>query len=272
MEIGIRADPSRDAAFRSAGRMAVFTACASIALAIAFLMTARIARAQTKLAELRSDFVSTVTHNLKTPIASIRILSEALTRSRATHSTADVAEYGLMLVQETRQLSRLVDNLLAYSRVSDVGGAYSFEPLPLDSLVEKALSEFRQRLLIDGFIVHVNIADDVPDLKGDARAIGLVLVNVIDNAIRYSSERKLLTITAAQTQNGVSLTIADAGDGIPDDELPRIGRIRGRHARCDGSGLGLALSRQIIQEHGGGWQMTSSVGQGTCVKIDLPIA
>ena len=96
---------------------------------------------QARLAELRSDFVSTVTHNLKAPITSIRILGETLAR-RTDHADNGVRKYGMMLVQETWQLARLVDNLLAYSRVTDVTEIYSFEPVALDQLVEKALGSF----------------------------------------------------------------------------------------------------------------------------------
>jgi signal transduction histidine kinase len=121
IDVGVRADSGRQAAFLSASRMALFMTIAVMALIVGFLMTARAVRVQAPLAELRSDFVSTVTHNLKTPIASIRILGETLAR-RTRSADSEAREYGLLLVQETRQLARLVDNLLAYSRVTDHRG------------------------------------------------------------------------------------------------------------------------------------------------------
>jgi len=273
IEVGIKADPGRQAAFLSARRMALFTSGAVLALGVGFLMTARAIRIQARLAELRSDFVSTVTHNLKAPITSIRILGETLAR-RTDHADSGVRKYGMMLVQETWQLARLVDNLLAYSRVTDVTEIYSFEPVALDQLVEKALGSFGPRLAADKFDVNVEIPDDLPDIRADSTALGLVLINLIDNAIRYSGEQKWLRITASRQGEETSIAIADHGDGIPADEMRHVQRkfYRGRRARSDGSGLGLALAERVIRDHGGSLTLHSSVGQGTTVVILLPTA
>src|SRR5262249_57580990 len=107
----------------------------------------------------------------------------------------------------TRQLARLVDNLLAYSRVTDVTEVYSFELVALDQLVEKALASFGPRLTADKFDVNVEIPDDLPDIRADSTAIGLVLINLIDNAIRYSRERKCLRITASRQAAPLSIPI-----------------------------------------------------------------
>ncbi|MCU1386291.1 MAG: sensor histidine kinase [Acidobacteria bacterium] len=273
IEVGIKADPGRQAAFLSARRMALFTSGAVLALGVGFLMTARAIRIEARLAELRSDFVSTVTHNLKAPITSIRILGETLAR-RTDHADSGVRKYGTMLVQETWQLARLVDNLLAYSRVTDVTEIYSFEPVALDQLVEKALGSFGPRLVADNFDVNVEIPDDLPDIRADSTALGLVLINLIDNAIRYSGEQKWLRITASRQSDEISIVIADHGDGIPADEMRHVHRkfYRGRRARSDGSGLGLALAERVIHDHGASWTLQSSVGQGTTVVILLPAA
>jgi signal transduction histidine kinase len=273
IQVGIKADPGRQAAFLSARRMALFTGSAVLALGVGFLMTARAIRVQARLAELRSDFVSTVTHNLKAPITSIRILGETLAR-RTDHADSGVRKYGLMLVQETWQLARLVDNLLAYSRVTDVTEIYSFEPVALDQLVEKALGSFGPRLAADKFDVNVEIPDDLPDIRADSTALGLVLINLIDNAIRYSGEQKWLRITASRQGENISIGIADHGDGIPADEMRHVQRkfYRGRRARSDGSGLGLTLADRVIRDHGGSLTLQSSVGQGTMVRILLPAA
>jgi signal transduction histidine kinase len=273
IQVGIKSDPGRQAAFLSARRMALFTSGAVLALGIGFLMTARAIRIQARLAELRSDFVSTVTHNLKAPITSIRILGETLAR-RTDHADNGVRRYGTMLVQETWQLARLVDNLLAYSRVTDVTEIYSFEPAALDQLVEKALGSFGPRLVADKFDVHVEIPDDLPDIRADSTALSLVLINLIDNAIRYSGERKWLRITAGRQGENISIAIADHGDGIPADEMRHVQRkfYRGRRARSDGSGLGLALAERVIRDHRGSLTIQSSVDQGTTVVVLLPSA
>jgi signal transduction histidine kinase len=271
IEVGVKADPGRRAAFVSARRMALFSSGAVLALGLGFLMTARAIRVQARLAELRSDFVATVTHNLKAPITSIRILGATLAR-RADHADSGVRKYGTMLVQETWQLARLVDNLLAYSRVTDVTEVYSFESVALDQLVEKALGSFGPRLAADKCDVNVEIPDDLPDISADSTALGLVLINLIDNAIRYSGEQKWLGITASRQGDHIAIVVADHGDGIPADEIRQVRRkfYRGRRARSDGSGLGLALSDRVIRDHGGTWTIQSAVGQGTTVAIVLP--
>jgi signal transduction histidine kinase len=246
---------------------------AVMALIVGFLMTARVVRVQARLAELRSDFVSTVTHNLKTPIASIRVLGETLAR-RTSRVDSEAGEYGLLLVEQTRQLARLVDNLLAYARVTDVTEVYCFESVALDQLVEKALNGFAPRLIAEKFEIAVDIPDELPDIRGDQTALGLVLDNLIDNAIRYSGAHKWLEISAGRQDGTITIAIADHGDGIPADEMPHVQRkfYRGRRARSDGSGLGLALAERIIRDHGGSWKLNSSVGQGTTVMIVLPAA
>jgi len=273
IQVGIKADPGRQAAFLSGRRMALFTSGAVLALGVGFLMTARANRVEARLAELRSDFVSTVTHNLKAPITSIRILGETLAR-RAEHTDSGVGKYATLLVQETWQLARLVDNLLAYSRVTDVTEIYSFEPVALDQLVERALGSFGPRLVADKFDVNVEIPDDLPDIRADSTALGLMLINLVDNAIRYSGEEKWLRITASRQGEKISIAIADHGDGIPADELRHVQRkfYRGRRARSDGSGLGLALAERVIGDHGGSLTLQSSVGHGTTVTILLPAA
>jgi two-component system phosphate regulon sensor histidine kinase PhoR len=193
-----------------------------------------------------------------------------------------IREYAQMGVGEANRLTRLVDNLLAYSRVTDLADVYSFEPVALAAIVQRALQEFGGNLARGGFDVRVEIPDDLPLALADPNALGLMLNNVIDNAIRYSTERRSLTIAARaidlqpghplRHHGAVRLDVTDRGMGIPDDELRRVTRkfVRGSRSVGGGSGLGLAIVDRIVTDHHGTLSIASVVGQGTTVSVTIP--
>jgi signal transduction histidine kinase len=221
---------------------------------------------------MRADFVSAVTHELKTPLANMRALNETLLSGRATPDM--IREYAGMGVGEATRLTRLVDNLLAYSRVTDVAHVYSFERVPLSAVVQRSLQEFANALRRDGFEVEVDVPDDLPPVKGDPHALGLLLNNLIDNAVRYSKDSRRLSIAARAHGTGVTLDVTDRGVGIRADELDRVTRkfFRGRDSVSGGSGLGLAIVDRIVHDHGGTLAIRSSEGKGTTVSVTIPAA
>ena len=152
-------------------------------------------RANAALAEMRSDFVSAVTHELKTPIANLRALNETIASERSTMEMS--REYSQMGIREAVRLSRLVDNLLAYARITDVASAYDFEPVDIPAIVERSVREFSANLTHGGFSVDVDLPDGLPAVRADATALSLMLNNVVDNAIRYSQERRRIRISAS---------------------------------------------------------------------------
>ncbi|HEY3885107.1 MAG TPA: HAMP domain-containing sensor histidine kinase, partial [Vicinamibacterales bacterium] len=189
-------DATFAAAIHAADRSLVLTAVAAVSLAIGLVMIARAVNAGARLSALRTEFVSTVTHELKTPIASIRAIGDTLASGRIS-SPDGQREYAQLAVQEAKRLTRLVDNLLALSRITDVTEVYSFEALSIDRLVDRALEGFRQQIAATGFDTEVDIPQDLPPVMGDHVALGLLLDNLIDNAIRYSPAARSLHITAA---------------------------------------------------------------------------
>src|SRR6185295_6832335 len=143
----------------------------------AMVLMARAVRARAHLAELRSEFVSSVTHELKTPIAAIRAAGDTLVSGRIP-SPSGRREYAQMVVQEAKRLTRLVDNLLALSRITDVTEVYSFEPQALDALVDDTLQGFGTQLGAAGFDTQVEIPADLPLVRADRTAMGLLLDNL----------------------------------------------------------------------------------------------
>ena len=264
-------DPTLALAARGARRTLLVIAAGAVALALGLFFSGRAARAMTQVNELRSDFVSTVTHELKTPVQVIRSIGETLARGRVMNGDR-LREYAQLLVQESHRLSRLIDNLLAYSRVTDVTQLYSFEPLQPAAVVDEALRGFHRLMTEQGFHTRVDVPPTLPAVRADRTSIVLALDNLIDNAMRYSGESRELRISGEAHDRTVEIAIRDYGLGIDAEELTRVtGRfIRGRSAPGAGSGLGLSIVNQIIKDHGGALRLDSVKGAGTTAVIVLP--
>lgn len=265
-------DPTLAAAERGARRTFAIAAVMTLTLAVGLIVSLRAARASADLAVMRADFVSAVTHELKTPLANLRVINETLAAGRATPEM--IREYARMGIGEATRLTRLVDNLLAYSRVTDVADVYTFEPVSISTIAQRSLQEFGPNLHRDNFAVEVDLPDDLPLVEGDPNALGLLLNNLIDNAIRYSKDQRWLGVSARATGAHVTIEVADRGAGIPGDELSRVTRkfFRGRGAVSGGSGLGLAIVDRIVADHRGTLDIRSRDGHGTTVSVTIPVA
>jgi len=269
--VGGSTDPTLALAAQGARRTVLVIAGGAVALALGLFFTGRAARAMTEVNQLRSDFVSTVTHELKTPVQVIRSIGETLARGRVTNGER-LRDYAQLLVQEGHRLSHLIDNLLAYSRVTDVTQLYSFEPLPPAQVVEEALRGFQRMLHEGGFDVVIDIPAALPHVKADRTSIVLALANLIDNAMRYSGTSRKIAIHGRLRDDVVELAVRDYGVGIDPGELERVKQrfIRGRTAKGRGSGLGLAIVSRIAADHGGWLRLESSKESGTTAVIALP--
>jgi signal transduction histidine kinase len=269
---GLR-DPTLVAAIRGSNRTLMVAALAASALVLALFMSMRAVRAAAGLAELRSEFVATVTHELKTPIATIRAIGDTLVSGRIA-TPAGQREYATLVVQEAKSLTRLIDNLLAMSRITDITEVYSFEPQPLDVMVDDALKGFEQRLETEKFRTEIEVPPDLPLINADRTAMGLLLDNLVDNAIRYSPATRYLHIGAHRQNGHVVLEVTDHGRGIPEDEIEHVTRkfFRGRHPVQHGGGLGLAIAKRIVNDHRGSLSIRSAVNVGTTVAVMLPIS
>jgi signal transduction histidine kinase len=237
----------------------------------AMLLTLRAVRVRSELTAMKSEFVATVTHELKTPLALIKLVGETIERGRYTSEQA-IREYAALLSQETGRLAFLIDNLLTYSRLSDPQQMYTFEAIGVDEVIEEALEQFRPRLTALEFTLTVDIEADLPPVRVDRTAISRALENVIDNAIKYSGSHPTLAIRARSQRSGISISIMDTGVGIPAEELDKVFDkfYRARGAKASGSGLGLTIARRIVEAHGGRIGISSVVGQQTVVEVVLP--
>jgi signal transduction histidine kinase len=246
---------------------------AVVILGLGLVLTARAARANIRLGEMRSEFVSTVTHELKTPIATIRAVGDTLAGGRIAGASA-LHDYAQLVVQESKRLTRLVDNMLAYARITDVTKAYEFASVELSAIVDEVQSEFRHQLNGGLFQVDVDIPQTLPPVRADRTAVVLMLNNLVDNAIRYSGTEHFLAIRARQAGSLIAVEIVDHGVGIPEEEIPHVVRrfVRGRQAGSSGSGLGMAIASRIATDHHGHLSVASTVNEGTTVTVTLPVA
>jgi signal transduction histidine kinase len=268
---------SDDAALRSAragaGRTLTVVALGGAGFAVGLALTLYSIRSSARLAQLRADFVATVTHELRTPVATIRAAGDTLASGRL--SEGDTARrYAQLMVNESKHLTRLLDNLLAYARIADTTEVYSFAPIRIDAVIDHALRNAKSRLETGGFEVTVDVLPDLPQVRADWTAICLAFDNLVDNAIRYSKDTRSLSVSAAPRDDTVVIRVTDRGPGIPAAELRHVTKkfFRGRGAGSGGSGLGLAIVERIVQDHGGTLEIESTVGAGSTFSITLPVS
>lgn len=238
---------------------------------VALLMTLRAVRLQAQLVAMKSEFVASVTHELKTPLALFKLVGETLEKGRYT-SQQTIREYASILSQQERRLSHLVDNLLTYARLNDLPTLHEAGAVDIGEVIEDALEPFRPRLRELGFAVTVSVAPDLPQVRGDRAALVQAVANLVDNAVKYSADDRQIEVGAAPEGRQVRLWVSDKGPGIPAEDHSRVFDrfVRGHDAGGFGSGLGLAIVRRTVAHHGGSVGIARQQGRGTTVDIRLP--
>ena len=228
------------------------------------------------MARLKSDFVANVSHDLKTPLSVIRMFGETLDMGRITDEGGR-REYYRVIARESERLSRLIDNVLDFSRIEGGRQIYRMAPTAIEPLIRSVLEAFDYPLAQHGFKVDVDVAPDLPDVPADADAIGQALANLVDNAIKYSDDERALAVSARVVDGRLAITVADRGLGIPPHEHAKIFEKFYRAGRSDtqgrrGSGVGLTLVRHIAEAHGGDVTVESAPGAGSRFTLRLPLA
>jgi signal transduction histidine kinase len=257
----------------------MFTGAFAVLLAVivvGIVLTWRLLRRESEMAQLKSDFVANVSHDLKTPLSVIRMFGETLEMERVPDEERR-REYYRVITRESERLSRLIDNVLDFSRIE--GGRRRYERLPttVEPLVRETLEAFVYPLEQQGFKVEIAVAPDLPEVPMDADAIGQAVANLIDNAIKYSGDERVVAVDARRDGDRLALSVTDRGIGIPPAEHARIFEKFYRVGRSEtqgrrGSGVGLALVRHIAEAHGGSVTVESAPGRGSRFTLWLPLA
>ena len=246
----------------------------SFLLAAGIFLTYRNVSKEMALARLKSDFVSNVSHELRTPLALIRLYAETLELGRIT-SVDKHHEYYCIIRKESERLTALINNILDFSRIEAGRKEYEFRDTDMRDLVRNTLESYRYQIEQQGFTFEENVTE-VPPLKVDREAMARSLVNLVNNALKYSQDRKYIAVNLYRANGSVKLEVVDHGIGIPAGEQTKIFEKFYRVGdplvhNTKGSGLGLSLVQHIARAHGGEVAVDSSPGAGSKFTITLPV-
>lgn len=246
----------------------------SLLMGAGMILTYRNVARELALAKLKSDFVSNVSHELRTPLALIRLYAETLELGRIVDHGKQ-QEYYEIIRKESERLTSLINNILDFSRIESGKKEYTFRETNVADLVRSTLESYRFEIEQNGFKFEEKIDSDVPPLYVDREAIARSLLNLVNNAVKYSSNEKYLAVRLYRHSNGVNLEVVDHGIGIPAKEhlkifekFYRVGDPLVHNTK--GSGLGLSLVRHIVKAHGGEVAVESAPGKGSRFIITLP--
>jgi signal transduction histidine kinase len=238
-------------------------------------LTYRNVSREMNLARLKSDFVANVSHELRTPLALIRLYAETLELGRLT-AKEKYQEYFRIIREESERLTALINNILDFSRIEAGRKEYEFKETDLADLVRSTLDSYRFQIEQNGFSLEENISGDIPPLSVDREAIARSLLNLVNNALKYSKDQKYIGVSLYRANSRVNLEVRDRGIGIPPNEQEKIFE---KFYRCGdplvhnvkGSGLGLSLVRHIARAHGGDVLVESIPQKGSTFTIALPL-
>jgi signal transduction histidine kinase len=241
-----------------------------------FVAAWRAFKKQQQLSEMRSNFVSSVSHEIRSPIASVRLMAEELDAAGVL-DRAKSKEYHRYIVQECQRLSALIENVLDFSRHEQGRKQYEFEPTDLAALAEETVRLMGTRAGGRQIDLRLEITGEPCPVEADGRAIQQVLVNLIDNAIKHSPSGGSVAVGLDFGPERVHCWVEDSGEGIPVEDHERIFERfyrRGSELRrqTQGVGLGLAIVKYITEAHDGEVSVRSAPGQGSRFTVTLPLS
>ena len=230
---------------------------------------------EVQMVEMRSHFVSSVSHELKTPLTAIRMFAETLMMGRAGGGQT-TSEYLQTIVNESERLSRLVDNVLDFSRIEQGRKIYRMQSTCLADVVRSAAKAMQYPLSEFGFTLTISIDDSLPALQADADALQQAILNLLANAMKYSGDARQIEMRLGRSGNEAFIDVADHGLGISREDQTRIFekfyRVRSPETdRIAGTGLGLTLALHIVEAHKGRLVVSSEVGRGSTFSVRIPL-
>jgi signal transduction histidine kinase len=274
MAIGYR-NTTIEALARSQFRQNMLLIGVAIALLLAGLILAlRATTREMKLVEAKTTFVSNVSHELKTPLSLIRLFAETLELGRV-RNPEEAHEYYRIINRESRRLTRLINNILDFSRIEAGRRQYQFAETNVAEVVTGVLQSYERQMTSAGFEAGTDIQPDLPPALIDREALAQAVLNLVDNAVRYSDQAKRIEVSVRLLDGDIAVEIADQGVGIPKAEhqliFEKFYRVStGLVHDTKGSGLGLAIVKHIVEAHRGRVTVESAPGEGSRFTILLP--
>ncbi len=248
-----------------------------IVILIGVGLTIRTERRSARLSQLKTDFVSNVTHELRTPLSSIALMGEFLRRGRVT-GDAKIREYGSRIEAESYRLQQSVSNILNIAKIESQQRQYSLEETAIETIVHQALKAVDLAAAHKGFTVQYTPPDaPMPPVMADGGAIADAIVNIIHNAMKYSGASRHIDVRLEHSPEGVAVHVIDRGVGIATGDQTRIFEkfyrvADGPAQRAPGTGLGLAIVKHTVEAHGGRVLVSSALNEGSTFTILLPAA
>ncbi|MCI0669163.1 MAG: ATP-binding protein [Myxococcaceae bacterium] len=244
-------------------------------LVVGVVLTGRSLYREAQLSRLKTDFVSLVSHELRTPLTSIRMFIETLALGRVSEPKQTQAVLA-MLLQETERLSGLIERVLDWGRIESGRKQYRFVPTDVQEVMDATVAAFRAQRLNADAALALEVHEGLPRLKLDREALAGALLNLLQNAYKYSGADKRIALRARREGRSVAIDVEDNGVGIAHrhqrrifERFYRVDNLLTR--RTEGSGLGLSIARRIIEAHGGRISVLSQPGHGSVFTIHLPV-
>jgi signal transduction histidine kinase len=247
-----------------------------VAIAVGSWLIATDLRRQLELARQKTDFVSNVSHELKTPLTSIRMFSEMLVEGRV-NDPMNQRRYIQIISAEAARLTRLINNVLEFARRERGDEKYHFSAIDLRHLVERIIETYRPNLEANGFILRTQLPSQPVLIQGDSDSLSQILLNLLSNAEKYSAEHKEVDVELKCEPGHALLTICDRGLGVPHGFEEKIFEkfVRAHDSLgsgIQGTGLGLTIARQIARSHGGDLVYQAREGGGSCFTLRLNLS
>lgn len=232
-------------------------------------------RRDVRMAEMRSQFVSSVSHELKTPLTAIRMFAETLRLGRSKNLKTQ-AEYLDTIVSESQRLTRLLNNVLDFSKIEQGKRIYRLEPTSLSEIIQAAARAMKYPLSQKGFELKVHVEEGLPAVRVDQDALEQAILNLVNNAMKYSGESHEIDLRLQRKDDQALIQVTDRGVGIDPREQKRVFEKFYRvsmpeNERIVGTGLGLTLVSHIVKAHGGNIEVESVPGKGSTFSICLPL-
>lgn len=234
----------------------------------------RVVQRELVVARLQTEFVATVSHEFRTPLTSLRHITELLDENDNMPAERRRSFYEA-LARNTERLHRLVESVLDFARMESGRKPYDLQPVDAAELASQVVSDFRREVAHHGVTVELDAEPCALPLRADAPSLTNALWNLLDNAVKYSPERDTVRVSVHRHPSGVAISVQDHGLGIPHREQSGIFRrfVRGEQASklgIKGTGLGLAMVSHIVQAHGGAIELESAEGAGSTFRLVFP--